>query len=300
MTIAAEKNVRPQSQFPIRELSARTKINTVTLRAWERRYGLLKPQRTPKGHRLYSEKDVDTIERILTLVARGVPIGKVKVLLEQNIVEDTQVSQTGDWQHAVAELFLAVETFSVSKVEHLIHKSFANYPAPICSERLLKPLFSELILIDDHGAALGFADSELVRYASLRSSAKVSKKNSAATVVLIAGHQTPIWRLALMALELTDAKFSVHLLTHSFTVAAAIELAGKFESAYTVFYQDGIWKDLEKDLMANVLLKNDRLFLCGTAPVLANLYAEDRVFKNSNSCIDGLIKRQTMPYKALR
>ncbi|WP_443631297.1 MerR family transcriptional regulator [Candidatus Njordibacter sp. Uisw_056] len=300
MTIAAEKNVRPQSQFPIRELSARTKINTVTLRAWERRYGLLKPQRTPKGHRLYSEKDVDTIERILTLVARGVPIGKVKVLLEQNIVEDTQVSQTGDWQHAVAELLLAVETFSVSKVEHLIHKSFANYPAPICSERLLKPLFSELILIDDHGAALGFADSELVRYASLRSSAKVSKKNSAATVVLIAGHQTPIWRLALMALELTDAKFSVHLLTHSFTVAAAIELAGKFESAYTVFYQDGIWKDLEKDLMANVLLKNDRLFLCGTAPVLANLYAEDRVFKNSNSCIDGLIKRQTMPYKALR
>ncbi|MGY8907392.1 MAG: MerR family transcriptional regulator [Pseudomonadales bacterium] len=300
MTIAAEKNVRPQSQFPIRELSARTKINTVTLRAWERRYGLLKPQRTPKGHRLYSEKDVDTIERILTLVARGVPIGKVKVLLEQNIVEDTQVSQTGDWQHAVAELLLAVETFSVSKVEHLIHKSFANYPAPICSERLLKPLFSELILIDDHGAALGFADSELVRYASLRSSAKVSKKNSAATVVLIAGHQTPIWRLALMALELTDAKFSVHLLTHSFTVAAAIELAGKFESAYTVFYQDGIWKDLEKDLMANVLLKNDQLFLCGTAPVLANLYAEDRVFKNSNSCIDGLIKRQTMPYKALR
>ena len=300
MIIAAEKNVRPQSQFPIRELSARTKINTVTLRAWERRYGLLKPQRTPKGHRLYSEKDVDTIERILTLVARGVPIGKVKVLLEQNIVEDTQVSQTGDWQHAVAELLLAVETFSVSKVEHLIHKSFANYPAPICSERLLKPLFSELILIDDHGAALGFADSELVRYASLRSSAKVSKKNSAATVVLIAGHQTPIWRLALMALELTDAKFSVHLLTHSFTVAAAIELAGKFESAYTVFYQDGIWKDLEKDLMANMLLKNDRLFLCGTAPVLANLYAEDRVFKNSNSCIDGLIKRQTMPYKALR
>ena len=300
MNIAAEKNVHPQSQFPIRELSARTKINTVTLRAWERRYGLLKPQRTPKGHRLYSEKDVDTIERILTLVARGVPIGKVKVLLEQNIVEDTQVSQTGDWQHAVAELLLAVGTFSVSKVEHLIHKSFANYPAPICSERLLKPLFSELTLIDDHGAALGFAGSELVRYASLRSSAKVSKKNSVATVVLIAGHQTPIWRLALMALELTDAKFSVHLLTHSFTVAAAIELAGKFESAYTVFYQDGIWKDLEKDLMANVLLKSDRLFLCGTAPVLANLCVEDRVFKNSNSCIDGLIKRQKMPYEALR
>ena len=63
-----------EKQLPIRELSARTQINTVTLRAWERRYGLLTPQRTAKGHRLYSEKDVAKVERILDIVARGVPI----------------------------------------------------------------------------------------------------------------------------------------------------------------------------------------------------------------------------------
>ena len=44
--------------IPIRELSSLTGVNSVTLRAWERRYGLLKPQRTPKGHRLYSMQDV--------------------------------------------------------------------------------------------------------------------------------------------------------------------------------------------------------------------------------------------------
>ena len=38
--------------FPIRVVSQRTGVNSVTLRAWERRYGLLKPLRTPKGHRL--------------------------------------------------------------------------------------------------------------------------------------------------------------------------------------------------------------------------------------------------------
>jgi len=298
--MAADEDQNAKSQFPIRQLSARTQINTVTLRAWERRYGLLKPERTPKGHRLYSEKDVATIERILTLVARGVPIGKVKSLLEQNVAIDSQVFETGDWLSAVSELKAAVETFSLNKVEHLLHKSFSNYPAPICSEQLLKPLFTGLSLVDDHGAALGFAESELVRYALMRSSAKVSKKSFSDTVLLIAGQQTPIWRLALMALELTDAKFSVHLLTHSFSVAAAIELAGKFVDAYTVFYQDGLWKDLDKDLMGKLLLNNDRLFLCGTAPVLANLYVKDRVFKNSNGCIEGLIKRQKIAQDVLR
>ena len=37
--------------YPIREVSRLTGVNSVTLRAWERRYGLIRPQRTPKGHR---------------------------------------------------------------------------------------------------------------------------------------------------------------------------------------------------------------------------------------------------------
>ena len=300
MTTVDNDFEKSETRFPIRQLSARTQVNTVTLRAWERRYGLLKPMRTPKGHRLYSEQDVVTIERILTLVSRGVPIGKVKILLQNNVAVDAQVSETGSWQHAVAELMAAVELFSVSKVEHLIHKSFTNYPTPICSDRLLKPLFSELSCLDDHGAALGFVESELVRYTLIRSSAKVAKKKGNDTVVLIAGNQTPIWRLALMALELTDAKFAVHLLTPSFSVAAAIELVGKFQHTYTVFYQDGLWKDLDQDLMSKLLLKNDRLLLCGTAPALANIYIKDRVFENLKCCIDSLIKRQTVPADELR
>ncbi|MCO4837745.1 MAG: MerR family transcriptional regulator [Oceanospirillaceae bacterium] len=290
--MSADESQGPASLFPIRELSARTQINTVTLRAWERRYGLLKPQRTPKGHRLYSDIDVAIIERILTLVARGVPIGKVKSLLEQDVAIDSQVIETSDWLEATAELKAAVTGFSSSKVEHLLHKSFSNYPAPICSEHLLKPLFSELSIIDDHGAAFGFAESELVRYALMRSNAKVAKKSLVSSVLLISGHHTPMWRLALMALELTDVKFSVHLLTHSFGVAAAIELAKRFKHTYTVFYQDGLWKDADKDLVAKLSLHEDRLFLCGTAPVLANIYIEGRVFKNSNGCITELIKRQ--------
>jgi hypothetical protein len=35
--------------FPIREVSRLTGVNPVTLRAWERRYGLIQPTRAPKA-----------------------------------------------------------------------------------------------------------------------------------------------------------------------------------------------------------------------------------------------------------
>jgi MerR family transcriptional regulator, light-induced transcriptional regulator len=68
--------------FPIRTVCALTGIHPVTLRAWERRYGLIRPKRTPKGHRLYSGEDIELIRHILRLLDQGVSIGQVGQLLE--------------------------------------------------------------------------------------------------------------------------------------------------------------------------------------------------------------------------
>ena len=57
--------------FPIRVLCERTGVGSSTLRAWERRYGLINPQRTPKGHRLYTADDVRLVEYVLTLLREG-------------------------------------------------------------------------------------------------------------------------------------------------------------------------------------------------------------------------------------
>lgn len=45
------------AQFRIGELSYRVGVSPDVLRAWERRYGLLKPSRTEGGYRLYTERD---------------------------------------------------------------------------------------------------------------------------------------------------------------------------------------------------------------------------------------------------
>ncbi|WP_281556883.1 MerR family transcriptional regulator [Thalassomonas sp. RHCl1] len=281
-------NENQDSYFPIRELSARTKVNTVTLRAWERRHGLLTPKRTSKGHRLYCDQDVAVIEKVLALVARGVPLGKVKLLLKGDAPEPSAAEESENWQQSVAALVAAAQLFSVTKLEHLIQEFFANYPISVCREHLITPVFALLAQGDDEGAAFGFMESELVRYTLMRLSAKVSKKKQAPAVTLIAGEQAPMWCLALMALELTDLKFSVYLFNRAFSVAAAVELVKKFNDSDTVFYQDGVLKDKEQALLAAALGDNKRMWLCGTAPVLTRFDHDSRVFADVKTCITGL------------
>ena len=60
--------------FPIREVVRLTGVNPVTLRAWERRYGLIQPVRTEGGHRLYSQSDIEAIRSIVAWTERGVAV----------------------------------------------------------------------------------------------------------------------------------------------------------------------------------------------------------------------------------
>lgn len=55
----------------IGELSRRLGVSDHVLRAWERRYGLLRPVRTAGGFRLYSEADLDRIRRMQVHLAQG-------------------------------------------------------------------------------------------------------------------------------------------------------------------------------------------------------------------------------------
>lgn len=70
--------------YTIGEVAQLCDINPVTLRAWQRRYGLLKPQRTDGGHRLFNEQEIDRIREIKRWIDSGVQVSKVKTLLNDN------------------------------------------------------------------------------------------------------------------------------------------------------------------------------------------------------------------------
>jgi MerR family transcriptional regulator, light-induced transcriptional regulator len=55
----------------IGELARRTGTSPELLRAWEQRYGLIRPTRSEGGFRLYSDQDEDRVLRTKTLIAEG-------------------------------------------------------------------------------------------------------------------------------------------------------------------------------------------------------------------------------------
>src|SRR3954454_18748344 len=61
----------PPGVLRIGELSRRLGVSDHVLRAWERRYGLLRPIRTAGGFRLYSEADLDRVRRMQSYLAQG-------------------------------------------------------------------------------------------------------------------------------------------------------------------------------------------------------------------------------------
>jgi len=56
----------------IGEVARRAGVSATTLRAWERRYGLLEPERSGGGFRLYSDDDVARVQAMRDHVHRGV------------------------------------------------------------------------------------------------------------------------------------------------------------------------------------------------------------------------------------
>ena len=133
-----------QARYPIRTVSELTGIHPVTLRAWERRYGLITPERTPKGHRLYSQEDIELIREVLALLDGGMSIGQVKSYL--SLAEKTAIEapKGDDWSPFQRKLLTAIHGFDEEGLENTYNEALSLYPVEIVTDELLKPLLRTL------------------------------------------------------------------------------------------------------------------------------------------------------------
>jgi len=57
--------------YTIKQASARSGVAVDTIRAWERRYGVVRPARTASGYRLYDDEAIRTLDAMRRLVGAG-------------------------------------------------------------------------------------------------------------------------------------------------------------------------------------------------------------------------------------
>ena len=143
-SVPVEPDITAGGLYPIRTVAALTGVNPVTLRAWERRYNLIRPQRTPKGHRLYSAEQIDLIKRTLALLEQGIAISQVGQFLQQS--EPGQVDEAGHdpWQTYLERMLAALERFDDAALDQIYNDVLSLYPVDLVNVRLISPLLRRL------------------------------------------------------------------------------------------------------------------------------------------------------------
>ena len=110
------------------------------------RYGLLKPQRSEGGHRLFDEEDIQRIEEIKRWISNGVPVGKVKALLETTR-QDTQ----DDWSRLQEEMMSILRMANPAKLRARIISLGREYPVDQLINHVYLPVRQRLVL--DHNTS---------------------------------------------------------------------------------------------------------------------------------------------------
>lgn len=144
--------------FNLKAVVQETGLKPDTLRAWERRYGLPQPERTPGGHRLYSEHDIDTLKWLIARQEEGLSISRAVALWEEiagegrdPLVEygEPEKDTTLPTPLDVGETLIQLRSswinycldFDEQKAEYALAQAFAVYPPEtVCLELLQKGL----------------------------------------------------------------------------------------------------------------------------------------------------------------
>lgn len=146
--------------FNLQAVLKETNLKPDVVRAWERRYGLPKPERTAGGHRLYSEYDIATIKWLRARQDEGLSISRA-VELWKGITESgrdplEEVSplaevegQPGEVEKSRIDLLRskwlsACLSFDAVEAENLINQAFALYPVETVCFEILQQGISEI------------------------------------------------------------------------------------------------------------------------------------------------------------
>jgi DNA-binding transcriptional MerR regulator len=287
--------------FPIREVARLTGINPVTLRAWERRYGLIQPTRTESGHRLYSMTDIETVRNILGWLDRGVAVSKVGKILAKTeplkalshiIPNELVLADYAQWQQQVQA---AVSGFDDVQLERVYGQIFSSYSLPVVFQDILMPLWKQLLQRQE---GFGQTSEWLFFDAFLRSRVAqrllmVRDTSKRRIVVSALAGQCHELELLVAALYLSGMDSGVRVLTIGQPFDELTLVCERIQPLALVLFSNHVpAAELPRRLNRLALSLDCRLMLAGDASDLA----QDSLAGTSIGCLgnEGLLMRQRL------
>lgn len=128
----------------IGELSRRTGVGVDALRAWERRYGLLRPERSPGGFRLYGPGDEERVRAMKALIDSGVSAAEAARLAVLATRSPAPSGRGGDELDHAERLRTALERFDEADANAILDDALARFTIDTVATRVLLPVMHEV------------------------------------------------------------------------------------------------------------------------------------------------------------
>jgi DNA-binding transcriptional MerR regulator len=128
----------------IGEIARRCHVSTDLLRAWERRYGLLQPVRSPGGLRLYTEDDERRVRAMRARLAEGLSAAEAaRAVLEQGDVPPVE-SPASPIEPLARELARALDSFDDAAAHEALDRLFARFTLDTVAVEVILPYLREI------------------------------------------------------------------------------------------------------------------------------------------------------------
>jgi len=134
--------------YSIKAVAQATGLTVETLRAWERRYGVVVPGRDASGRRVYDADDVLRLRRLREATERGHPIGRLVGLSEEGLAD--LLNETADRRvQAMSDAFAtrildSAQNFRAAECEQALTLAVAMLPPQRLVDEVLRPLLHEI------------------------------------------------------------------------------------------------------------------------------------------------------------
>jgi DNA-binding transcriptional MerR regulator len=141
--------VSAHPRLRIGELSRRLGVSAELLRAWERRYGLLEPERSDGGFRLYGDADEERVRLMQAHLANGVSAAQAARLAlageRPRDVADQPAAASGEAAHeAIDALRRALESYDEVTAHAVIDSLLASFTLDTVVRDVLMPYLHDL------------------------------------------------------------------------------------------------------------------------------------------------------------
>ena len=128
----------------IGELSNRSGVSPHVLRAWERRYGLLRPVRSSGGLRLYSLDDLERVQRMRGHIAEGIAAAEAAALVSGTRSPDEPASAAVAPESARRDLGAALESFDEPLAHRVVDELLSATTVDVLLRDVVLPYLHDL------------------------------------------------------------------------------------------------------------------------------------------------------------